>query len=174
VNAVLERILTTRTVTDGSTVLPLSHPDFPNLPVHMDEREGRMLERVIAAVRPAVSLEIGFAYGVSTLFICGALAAACAVATHIVMDPHQSTQWRGIGLRNVREAGYAGMVRFYEEQSEFVLPRLLAEGIKVDFALIDGWHTFQLREDANLELCGGWPMLALKSAQPPQQRSQSC
>lgn len=82
-NAVLERSLTTRTVTDGSTVLPLSHPDFPNLPVHMDEREGRLLERVIAAVRPAVSLEIGFAYGVSTLFICGALAAACGVATHI-------------------------------------------------------------------------------------------
>lgn len=141
-NAVLEEIFATRTVTNGATTLPLSHPDFPNLPVHMDEQEGRLLQRVIADVRPAVSLEIGFAYGVSTLFICDALAAAGGRATHIVMDPYQSTQWRGIGLRNVREAGYDDIVRFYEEKSEFVLPKLAAEGVKVDFALVDGWHTF--------------------------------
>ena len=29
-----------------------------------------------------------------------------------------------------------------EEGSEFALPKLLAEGRKFDFALIDSWHTF--------------------------------
>jgi hypothetical protein len=58
------------------------------------------------------------------------------------MDPFQSTLWRGIGLRNVTRAGFGSTIELREARSEFVLPRLLEEGVSADFVLVDGWHTF--------------------------------
>ena len=134
-NPVAQRILETGAVSDGDVVYPLGQ-------YHMDAREGSLLQKAIAAVRPIVSLEIGMAYGLSTLFICEELAKQHGKATHVVIDPFQNSDWRGIGMRHVREAGYEHLVTFYEERSEFTLPRLVAAGTKLDFALIDGWHTF--------------------------------
>jgi predicted O-methyltransferase YrrM len=141
-NPVLEQIVATETVTDGTSVLPLRHPAAPTLPVAVDPREGSFLGHIVDAVKPRTSLEIGMAYGVSTLYLCEALARQGHQVRHIVMDPFQTQQWRGIGLRNVKEAGYAHMVEFYEDRSEFLLPRLLADGTQLDFAFVDGWHTF--------------------------------
>jgi predicted O-methyltransferase YrrM len=135
VNPVLERIFEKGTVTDGTATYPLGH-------YHMDAEEGRILERALEATKPSLTLEVGMAYGVSTLFICDVLARQGNRASHIVLDPFQSTDWHGIGLRNVKEAGFDSMVRFQEERSEFALPTLLAAGTVLDFALIDGWHSF--------------------------------
>jgi len=148
-NAVLADILTSQQVSDGTTSFPLRHPDFPDLPVAVDPGEGALLQRIVDGVRPARSLEIGCAYGVSSLYICEALSrlpapvsASSRHARHIVVDPFQSTQWRGIGIKNIRDAGFASLVDFREERSEVALPRLLDEGVTLDFAFVDGWHTF--------------------------------
>jgi predicted O-methyltransferase YrrM len=141
-NEVLERIIETREVSDGIQSLPLSHPDFPNLPVAIDRAEGRLLQRVIADIKPRTTLEIGCAYGVSTLYICEALTSLDQPARHIVLDPFQSTQWRGIGVKNAREAGFGDLLDFREQRSELALPQLVQEGVTIQFALIDGWHTF--------------------------------
>ena len=141
-NQVLERIIETRQVSDGIQSLPLSHPDFPNLPVAIDRAEGRLLQRVIADIKPRVTLEIGCAYGVSTLYICEALTSLDQPARHIVLDPFQSTQWRGIGVKNARDAGFGDLLDFREQRSELALPQLVQEGVTIQFALIDGWHTF--------------------------------
>ena len=133
-NPVLKHILATKTVSDGHTTFPLQFEIPPE--------EGEFLQHVIAQIQPKTFLEIGMAYGVSTLFICEALARLPTPADHIVIDPFQTSQWLGIGLRHLREAGYERLVRFYEERSEFILPRLVAEGTTVDLAFIDGWHTF--------------------------------
>src|SRR5262249_12723865 len=53
-----------------------------------------------------------------------------------------ATQWKGIGLRNIRQAGYESIVEFHEARSEFLLPTLVQRGTRLEFALIDGWHTF--------------------------------
>jgi len=141
-NAVLERIIETRQVSDGTRSLPLSHPDFPHLPVAIDRAEGRLLQRVIADIKPRTSLEIGCAYGVSTLYICEALAALPHPSRHIALDPFQTTQWRGIGVKNVRDAGFGSLLDFREQRSELALPRLVEEELTIEFALVDGWHTF--------------------------------
>ena len=141
-NAVLAGIVTTQQVSDGTTSFPLRHPDFPNLPVAVDRDEGAFLQRIIRDVQPERSLEIGCAYGVSTLYICEALTPGEASARHIVIDPFQSSQWRGIGAKNIRDAGFAPLVDFREERSEVVLPQLLDAGVVLDFAFVDGWHTF--------------------------------
>jgi predicted O-methyltransferase YrrM len=141
-NALLERILTDQSVSDGMISYPLRHPDFPDLPVAIDAAEGAMLQRLVATIKPRTSLEIGCAYGVSTLFICDALAALPHIAQHIVLDPFQTTQWCGIGLKNVQDAGFGALIDFRERCSELELPSLAREGVILDFAFVDGWHTF--------------------------------
>ncbi|HET9177460.1 MAG TPA: class I SAM-dependent methyltransferase [Terriglobia bacterium] len=108
--------------------------------------EGEMLQRVVRLIDPTVSLEIGLAYGVSALFICDALKVRSGTE-HIVIDPNQyvSTNgfcWDGIGMANLRRAGHGDIVRLIEEPSYRALPELERSGCRVDFAFIDGWHTF--------------------------------
>ncbi len=141
-SAVLTKILASGQVTDGATRLPLLHPDVPGLRSAIDAGEGAWLQRLVADVKPQRSIEIGCAYGVSSLFICDALAALPHPVTHIVIDPYQSTTWRGIGRRNLDEAGFGALVDFHEAPSELALPSLLAAGTRVDFAFVDGRHTF--------------------------------
>ena len=133
-NLVLKEILETGRVSDGEQTLPLTS--------FMDEKEGDLLARVVDSVRPTTSLEVGFAYGVSTLFVCEALARIGTPARHIVVDPFQFSEWRGIGLRNVKSAGYEAFLELREQRSEIALPRLLQEKTELDMAIIDGWHTF--------------------------------
>jgi predicted O-methyltransferase YrrM len=133
-NSVLKEILETGQVSDGKESLPLTS--------FMDQREGDLISKVVEAVRPTRSLEVGFAYGVSTLFVCEALAKIGKPAKHIVVDPFQFSEWRGIGLRNVKSAGYGKFLELREERSEIALPQLLRENTVLDVTIIDGWHTF--------------------------------
>lgn len=133
--ALVEKILRSGTVhsADGSAVLPLDSA--------VDREVGDLLQRLISEKRPSVSLEVGLGYGVSALFICEAMTNVGG-QKHIVIDPNQTGQWRGIGLHNLRKAGFGALVEVHEEESQLALPRLAADGVEVDFAFIDGWHTF--------------------------------
>src|ERR1700746_831850 len=133
-NTVLKEILDTKQVSDGKDTLPLTS--------FMDEREGNLLFRVVRSVRPTTSLEVGFAYGVSAMYVCDALAKNGNPARHIVVDPFQFSQWKGIGLRNIERAGYGELVELHAAPSEIALPQLLYENTVLDMAVIDGWHTF--------------------------------
>jgi predicted O-methyltransferase YrrM len=133
--AIIDEIRQQRTVTsaDGKT--------YPIQKHGIDVAEGRFLSEFIAK-RPNITLtlEVGCAYGLSSLHIASALAGRSG-AHHVIIDPLESTTWRGIGVTNLDRAG----VDFYElreEPSETALPRLLEEGAEFDLVFIDGWHTF--------------------------------
>ena len=104
--------------------------------------EGNFLQEMIRSARPQVSVEVGCAYGISSLYICEALREVNA-AKHIIMDPYQHTEWEGIGLANLRRAGYLDIVDFHEVASHQCLSRLTEERVTVDFAFIDGNHVFE-------------------------------
>jgi len=139
-NPVLEKILRTGNTTSANGEIIKAHSQI-------SEKEGEFLQEIISEVRPKVSLEIGLAYGIASLFICEALAKVQA-ERHIVIDPFQreawkgNPGWKGIGLLNLRRAGYEKMIEFHEAPSFRVLPKLEADGVRIDFAFIDGWHTF--------------------------------
>jgi len=103
--------------------------------------DGRTLYEIIRTTNASKTLEVGFAYGLSTLFICQALADNGG-GSHTAIDPVESTVWGGLGLRNIEKAGFRHMVRFFEACSHEVLPRLLAEREQFDFIFIDGYHVF--------------------------------
>jgi predicted O-methyltransferase YrrM len=116
--------------------------------------EGQFLQRLVRQVDPTVSLEVGLAYGISALFICDALNAREGTQ-HIAIDPNQGgaidpnqhytslgDSWGGIGIANLRRAGYGDIVRLIEAPSYRALAELESSGQRIDFAFIDGWHTF--------------------------------
>jgi predicted O-methyltransferase YrrM len=89
------------------------------------------------------TIEIGLGYGVSALAVCeGLLAAGSDGARHVVIDPFQETRFGGAGLRLLEEAGVLGLVEHHPEESQIVLPRLLAAGRRFDLAFVDGNHRF--------------------------------
>lgn len=135
-NDVLEELLRTRLVQIDGETTPR------RLNSNMDAEEGRLIGECIAAVRPATTLEVGCAYGVSTLFTLDALAKVSPAARHIVVDPNQTSGYGRGGIGNAERAGYGHMVELVEESSATALPRLLTEGLRLQFSIIDGWHTF--------------------------------
>lgn len=80
------------------------------------------------------TLEVGMAYGFSTLYF---LAAGC---THTAIDPFELTRWHGIALANARKLGVP--LEFIAESSFNALAQLAASNRKFDVILIDGNHRF--------------------------------
>src|ERR1700733_9436654 len=112
-------------------------------PLHsaISQEEGDFIQQMIRSVRPQISVEVGCAYGISGLYICEALREVGA-RKHIIIDPYQHSHWEGIGLANLSRANYADLLDFSETFSYQYLARLTEDRLKVDFAFIDGQHTF--------------------------------
>lgn len=109
--------------------------------------ECAFLAACVVAAAPRVTLEVGMACGLSTLAILEALHQVGG-EKHYAIDPAQFKDfgeqhaWNGVGVMNVRRAGYADRFELIEKQSELALPEMLARGTRVGFAFIDGWHSF--------------------------------
>ena len=143
-NPVLDDLLRTGQITRrNGQLLSLRHPEFPDAQSHVDVATGELLQRLIADLRPGRTLEVGLAYGISSLFICEALAALGSGALHTVIDPFQHGKWGGLGLDHLNRAGYSHLIDFREQPSEIVLPALLTAGVSFDLAFIDGLHRFE-------------------------------
>lgn len=133
-NDVLSQILQSRTLTapDGSQ-LPL-HSELPPL-------EGGVMQLWLEEFRPGKLLEIGLAYGISSLYILDTVS-GWDLEHYDIIDAFQSGEWLGIGRKNLLDAGYEGYFDLHEELSEICLPRFLQQKRQYDFAYIDGWHSF--------------------------------
>lgn len=86
------------------------------------------------------TIEVGCAQGISSLYICKSIFGRDN-SKHIIIDPFQSSEWKNIGITNLKSCGLDNF-ELIQKKSEFALPFLLEENNKFDFALIDGNHTF--------------------------------
>lgn len=100
------------------------------------EAEAAFLHGFLARHPSQLTLEVGLGYGLSAAAILSATR-----CPHYAMDPLQH-EYGDRGIRNVEKLGLGGRFRFLREYSHAALPRLLAEGARVDFAFIDGGHRF--------------------------------
>lgn len=107
---------------------------------HIDREEGQLVHSLLKQHKFTTTLEIGCAFGISSLYICDALSHQES-PRHTIIDPHQTAQWHGIGVANLKRAGLH-FFELIEKPSEIALPTLLAQGRSFHFAFIDGWHTF--------------------------------
>jgi predicted O-methyltransferase YrrM len=112
-------------------------------PVSVTAAEGEALREWVKREHASRTIEIGLGYGISALFVCeGLLANSDAAACHVVIDPYQATRFASCGLQFLADAGLTELVERHPEESQIVLPRLLAEGRRLDLAFVDGNHRF--------------------------------
>jgi predicted O-methyltransferase YrrM len=145
VREVRERLLAAETVVVHADGRPRDL--FPNA---IGSEEGSALRHWVRREGALRTLETGLGFGLSTLFICEGLLANGPAGRHVAADPYQleglpqqRTTYAGAGLQILEEAGVRDLVEFYAEESQIVLPRLLAEGRRFDLAFIDGNHRFE-------------------------------
>lgn len=133
-NRILLSILDSKTVTDkAGNVYPLHS--------NITKEQGHFLWQLMQDNEIQHSLEIGCAFGISTLFICDSLSSK-PNPRHVIIDPNQSTLWHGVGVSNLEKAGFH-FYKLIEKPSEFALPQLVERGEVFDFAFIDGLHRFE-------------------------------
>ena len=100
------------------------------------------LYNTVLKFSPTIVVEIGMAFGVATLAILSALQKSNPAAKLVSIDPEQSKDWKNCGLHAVSRAGLADQHIMIENFDYLALPILLEKKLPVDFAYIDGWHTF--------------------------------
>lgn len=107
----------------------------------IDPNEGAAIVELLKS-NPDFSktIEIGCAFGLSSLFICEGIFGREG-SEHTIIDPFQTTSWKSVGIQNLKNAGVENF-KLIEKVSEIALPHLLENKESFDFALIDGWHTF--------------------------------
>jgi predicted O-methyltransferase YrrM len=117
---------------------------YPIAPMAVAPWGGEFVRDACVVERATSCVEVGMAWGLSTLHVIEALLANGATGrTHVVIDPMQSSMFHNAARRTLRESGADELVEFYEERSDLVLPRLISEGRVFDFAFIDGDHRFE-------------------------------
>ena len=99
-------------------------------------------------IKPQRTLEIGLAYGFSTVYFLAAIKAN-GMGSHVAMDPFETTDWHGIGLKKAQELGMDKSLRFIPEKDVFGLPALAEEGLQFEVIYIDAKHRF---DDVLLDL----------------------
>lgn len=134
-NSLLEHIYETGHVEDaqGNLIDPF--------PTATPSAVGKFLGEIVESNNLQKTLEIGMAYGLSSLSICQAHHDRGS-GNHTAIDPLQTELWKSIGWLNIKRAGLEDRFRLFEERSDRVLPRFLIDDEKFDLVFIDGAHLF--------------------------------
>jgi predicted O-methyltransferase YrrM len=104
----------------------------------IDKIAGSELNRLVRQSDTKKSLEIGLAYGFSTIWIMDALASG---GSHIALDPFQSSYWHGVGATQARKLS-SKRFELLEEYSIHAISDFIRAGKTFDFIFIDGAHRF--------------------------------
>ncbi len=107
--------------------------------------QGMILYELCRSVQPRSTLEIGMAYGFSTLFLLAALAQN-QKGTHTAIDPFQSSSFNGIGLTLALESSALladrNAFQLIEDRSDRVATDFARSGQRFDLIFIDGNHRY--------------------------------
>ncbi len=93
---VIDKIYLTKIVIDEFNT------EFP-LHSHIDNSEYEFIKTILKDIKPIKTIEIGCAYGISSLAICSLLENN-QNSYHTIIDPYQSIDWKNIGIMNLKRA----------------------------------------------------------------------
>jgi len=101
--------------------------------------QGMRFFELCCSMKADATLEVGFAYGFSTMYFLAA-AAANGVGHHTAIDPFEESDWHGIGLVNVRATGLQSSFRYVNDCSVHAATDLARQKSAFDVIFIDGNH----------------------------------
>ena len=102
--------------------------------------QGMWLYDLCCEVKPKTTLEIGLAYGYSTVYFLASIRVN-GVGHHTAVDPFQS-DWHGIGRRQAQNLGMTDSFRCIEEKSVSALVHFADRRETFEVIFIDGMHRF--------------------------------
>lgn len=108
----------------------------------ISQNEALVLYELIKAENPKITLEVGLAHGISACVIGLTKKELNTNFIHYAVDPNQLTDFDSIGIQMIDKFGDKAHFEHLNGPSHLTIPELLKQEVKVDFAFIDGWHTF--------------------------------
>jgi len=137
IRRVIQELVTTESVTGSDGV------ERRLFPVALSPREAVVLRDWVVRERAVHTIEVGLAFGFSSLHICeGLVLNGDLDARHVAIDPNQLTGFASAGLRVLQNAGVAHLVDHHAEESQLLLPQFVRDGRCFDLAFVDGNHRF--------------------------------
>jgi predicted O-methyltransferase YrrM len=118
-----------------------------NGPVELDkltrisEPQGMWIYETHRRLKPNRSLEVGLAYGFSTIYILAAIDRTGA-GHHTALDPFQQNSWHGVGALQAKHLGMEPSFQMLEEFSIPALARFATQKVGFELIYIDGNHKF--------------------------------
>lgn len=127
---------------DKKTIEINSSGERTELHSHTSMNQGLFLQEVLEDVKPAATLEIGLAYGISSMFILEKLKEfGNAAKSHIIVEPYP---WNGVAEYNIEKAGLSYLTDYRYKKSDEVLPPLYYEKHEIQFAYVDTTKLFDV------------------------------
>lgn len=109
--------------------------------VSIPRHDGDALRDLLVADGARTVIEIGLAYASSALAIGEALLIRGGTTGHVIIDAYQD-RFDDAGVNALDAAGLGDRCTLLSERSQLALPRLVADGVVVDAAFVDGSHIF--------------------------------
>ncbi|HET7118066.1 MAG TPA: class I SAM-dependent methyltransferase [Hanamia sp.] len=104
--------------------------------------QGYFLQKIYDKIKPEKSLEVGFAFGISTLFILEkCLEHKRENGCHIVIEPFD---WGNAAIYNIQKAGLEKYIDIRKELSDRVLPAMYLRNERIQFAYVDTTKVFDI------------------------------
>ncbi len=103
--------------------------------------QGATINRLMRDHSVERSLEIGFAYGFSTVWMLDALMTQTNTR-HVAIDPFEKSSWKGIGIAQRKRLPFRGEFKWIKNYSIHALSYLIENNEKFEFIFIDGNHRF--------------------------------
>ncbi len=103
--------------------------------------QGSTIHRIVNSAGIKRTLEIGFAYGFSSIWILDALLNK-ENANHTAIDPFEKLHWDGVGIKQVEKMNNAKIFKWISDYSIHSLSTLISKKERFDFIFIDGNHRF--------------------------------
>lgn len=115
------------------------------IPLHSNtsKEQGLFLQKIFDIVKPAKSLEVGFAYGISALFILEKhREIRSAERAHLVIEP--DGYWGTAATYNIEKEGLTKYLQIRTDYSDIILPQLFYENYRIQYAYIDTTKQFDV------------------------------
>lgn len=122
--------------------VPLPAGGHRGLGANISGEHADALHRTVLATSPTEVVEIGMACGASSLAILTALDELGGERRLRSVDPWQLRHYGRAGVHAVERAGFGGRHELVARPDHLALPQLEEAGLRIQFAYVDGLHTF--------------------------------